>query len=203
MTTPGQEAMATLLEAAQGLPAPEPGDESIGAPTKTRPRQPKTLVAGIGNIFLGDDGFGVEVVRRLEGVPMPEGVKVTDFGIRGIHLAYELMNEYDTLVLVDALPRGEAPGTITLFEPEIEIGPEEARTPMMDAHGMDPATVLGMLADLGGKIDRVVIVGCEPATVEEQMGLSGPVAAAVDEALELVMRVVTEASTYAREEGSS
>jgi hydrogenase maturation protease len=204
MTTPGQEAMATLLEAAaQGSSASTPGEEPLDAEAPTRRPQPKTLVAGIGNIFLGDDGFGVEVVRRLEGVSMPEGVKVTDFGIRGIHLAYELMNEYDTLVLVDALPRGEAPGTITLFEPEIEIESEETRTPMMDAHGMDPATVLGMLADLGGKVDRIVIVGCEPATVEEQMGLSAPVAAAVDEALAVVMRVVTEASTYAREEGSS
>jgi hydrogenase maturation protease len=204
MTTPGQEAMATLLEAAaQGSSASTPGEQPLDAEAPTRRPQPKTLVAGIGNIFLGDDGFGVEVVRRLEGVSMPEGVKVTDFGIRGIHLAYELMNEYDTLVLVDALPRGEAPGTITLFEPEIEIESEETRTPMMDAHGMDPATVLGMLADLGGKVDRIVIVGCEPATVEEQMGLSAPVAAAVDEALAVVMRVVTEASTYAREEGSS
>ncbi len=185
--------MAALLEAASGSPAAQP---------EAGPRPPKTLLAGIGNIFLGDDGFGVEVVRRLEGVPMPDGVKVTDFGIRGIHLAYELMNGYDTLVLVDALPRGEAPGTITLFEPEIEIEPEASRTPMMDAHGMDPATVLGMLADLGGKVGRIVIVGCEPATVEEQMGLSEPVAAAVDEALDVVMKVVKEASTYAREGGS-
>ncbi len=180
--------------------SPTSGD---GRSATGAPRTQKVLVAGIGNIFLGDDGFGVEVVRRLEGKPMPEGVRVIDFGIRGIHLAYELMNGYDTLVLVDALPRGEEPGTVTLFEPEIEIESEETRQPMMDAHGMDPATVLGMLSDLGGKVDRILLVGCEPSTVEEQMGLSEPVAAALDEAVAVVMRLITEASSDAREEGSS
>ncbi len=195
MTSPGQDAASSLLDIALANTPDEP--EADGA------RHAKVLVAGIGNIFLGDDAFGVEVVRRLEGKPMPDGVKVVDFGIRGIHLAYELMNDYDTLILVDALPRGEAPGTVTLFEPEIEIESEETRQPMMDAHGMDPATVLGMLADLGGKVNRIVLVGCEPATVEEQMGLSEPVAAALDEAVAVVMRLITEASGDAREEGSS
>lgn len=197
MSTPGQDAVSALMEAARVAAGTAPEDPSAARGV------PRVLVAGIGNIFLGDDGFGVEVVRRLAGTAMPEGVKVTDFGIRGIHLAYELLNGYDILVLVDALPRGEEPGTVTLFEPEIEIGPEETRMPLMDAHGMDPATVLGMLADLGGKVERIVLVGCEPATVEEQMGLSEPVAAAVDEAVAVVMKLVTEASTYAREEGSS
>ncbi|MGH9131171.1 MAG: hydrogenase maturation protease [Acidimicrobiales bacterium] len=199
MSSPGQEAASSLLEIAMAN-SPTSGD---GRSATGAPRTQKVLVAGIGNIFLGDDGFGVEVVRRLEGKPMPEGVRVIDFGIRGIHLAYELMNGYDTLVLVDALPRGEEPGTVTLFEPEIEIESEETRQPMMDAHGMDPATVLGMLSDLGGKVDRILLVGCEPSTVEEQMGLSEPVAAALDEAVAVVMRLITEASSDAREEGSS
>lgn len=194
MSSPGQEAVVSLLDIALA---------NTGEPAGSGSSANKVLVAGIGNVFLGDDGFGVEVVRRLEGKPMPEGVKLVDFGIRGIHLAYELMNGYDTLVLIDALKRGEEPGTVTLFEPEIEIESEETRMPMMDAHGMDPATVLGMLADLGGKVNRIVLVGCEPATVEEQMGLSEPVVAALDEAVAVVMRLITEASSGAREEGSS
>ena len=131
------------------------------------------LVAGIGNIFLGDDGFGVEVAQRLLARPVPEGVRVEDFGIRGVHLAYELLDGYDALVLVDAVPMGEAPGTVALIEPEIsELEPGDDPVPTLEAHSMSPAVVLDMLAGLGGKVDRILIVGCEPATVDEGIGLS-------------------------------
>jgi hydrogenase maturation protease len=148
------------------------------------------LVAGLGNVFLGDDGFGVEVVRRLAGEPQPDGVRVADFGIRGLHLAYELLDGYDTTVLVDASPRGGTPGELHL----IEVGHEDLPAPatsdelvaqgaVLDAHGMTPDAVLALLVTLGGTPGRVLVLGCEPAVVREEMGLSPPVAAAVDVAL--------------------
>ena len=140
----------------------------------------KTLVAGIGNIFFGDDGFGVEVARRLG---------VADYGIRGIHLAYDLLDGYDALVLIDALPMGEPPGTVCLFEPDID-GLEPA--PAVEGHSMSPAVVLGLLRSLGGEVPQVLIVGCEPLSVAEGMGLSAPVAAAVEPAVEVVRRVVAD-----------
>jgi hydrogenase maturation protease len=142
----------------------------------------KVLVAGVGNVFLGDDGFGVEVVRRLAGAPMPDGVRVADYGIRGVHLAYELMNGYDELILVDTVQRGEPPGTIYALQPESGAA---AASPM-DAHDMTPEAVLGVLESLGGRLSRVVVVGCEPADLDEGMGLSPPVAGAVDDAVRLV-----------------
>ncbi|MGH9064414.1 MAG: hydrogenase maturation protease [Acidimicrobiales bacterium] len=167
--------------------------------------QGRVLVAGVGNIFLGDDGWGVEVARRLADVPLPEGVRVADFGIRGVHLAYELLDGYDTLVLVDALGQGEAPGTLSVIEPEVAPAgrPDGGRSPVMDAHGMDPGSVLGMLADLGGKVGRVLLVGCEPAVVEEGIGLSGPVAEAVAPGVEMVKELVGSLPAPTREEGSS
>ena len=116
---------------------------------------PRVLVAGIGNIFFGDDAFGVEVAQRLAGRPMPEGVKVVDFGIRGVHLAYELLDGYDALVLVDALPMGEPPGTVAVIEPEIDDRDTDdgsAPTPPLEAHSMSPAVVLGMMAGLGASV---------------------------------------------------
>ncbi len=154
----------------------------------------RTLVAGIGNIFLSDDGFGVEVAARLVREPMPDDVHVEDFGIRGVHLAYELLDGYDTLVLVDALPRGEPPGTVTVLEPALDDLPGAA----MDAHTMDPGTVLATLDGLGGQVGRVLIVGCEPLTVDEGIGLSEPVAAAVDVAAETVMDLVAVAPSASR-----
>ncbi len=152
----------------------------------------KVLVAGIGNIFLGDDGFGVEVAARLRGVDMPEGVRVEDFGIRGVHLAYELLDGYDALVMVDAVPMGEPPGTVALIEPDPagEVG--EHATPAMDAHSMNPAVVLQMLAAMGGQVGRVVVVGCQPSVIEEGMGLSPAVAAAVERGVDAVREVVAE-----------
>jgi hydrogenase maturation protease len=155
----------------------------------------RVLVAGVGNIFLGDDGFGCEVARRLEGEPWPEGVDVADYGIRGVHLAYQLLEGYDTLILIDAARRGERPGTVFVLEPDFGHPEELERTEsgfMLDAHGMDPEMVLGILADLGGKVGRVVIVGCEPEDVEERMGLSRAVAGAVEAATRAVRDLVSK-----------
>jgi hydrogenase maturation protease len=150
--------------------------------------QPHCLVAGLGNVFLGDDGFGVEVVRRLEGQPLPPGVRVADFGIRALHLAYELLEgRYQLTVLVDATPRGREPGTVYLLEPELGDLPA---TPAASAHGLTPEGVFSLLRTLGGEPARVLIVGCEPASVDEQMGLSEPVERAVDQAVALVRQVV-------------
>jgi hydrogenase maturation protease len=154
----------------------------------------RVLVAGVGNIFLGDDGFGVEVANRLAGVPMPEDVRVADFGIRGVHLAYELLEGYDALVLIDALAMAEAPGTVAVIEPEMAVltPPGADVAPAMDAHSMNPGVVLGMLAGLGGTVDVIRVVGCEPATLEDGIGLSAPVAAAVDDAVTVVKQLVDE-----------
>jgi hydrogenase maturation protease len=152
------------------------------------------LVAGIGNIFLRDDGFGVEVASRLATRPMPDGVRVADFGIRGVHLAYELLDGYDTLVLVDAVPMGEAPGTVAVLEPEFDAAApgDGAETSPLDGHSMDPVTVLTTLAGLGGSVDRVLIVGCEPAALDEGIGLTAPVADAVDHAVDAIEDLLTE-----------
>jgi len=146
----------------------------------------RTLVAGVGNVFFGDDGFGVEVARRLSALPWPDQVRVGDFGIRGIHLAYELLEGYDTLIVVDAVDTGEEPGTLIVLEPTGLTG----ASPVVDAHGMDPATVLARLHDLGGSVGRVRVVGCQPATLDEGIGLSEPVTAAVDRAVELVLTLL-------------
>ncbi len=147
----------------------------------------RVLVAGIGNIFLGDDGFGVAVANRLAAEGLPVEVAVRDFGIRGLHLAYEMLDGgYDTTVLVDAAPRGGVPGTVYLLEPEIG----EALDSAPDAHAMDPVAVLGMLRRLGGAPGRVLIVGCEPESVEERMGLSATVEAAVGEAARCVRDII-------------
>lgn len=146
------------------------------------------LVAGVGNVLLGDDGFGVEVARRLGLAPLPGGAAVVDFGIRGVHLAYQLLEGYDVLILVDAMARGQAPGTIYVLEPDLERLPEGA----LDGHGLDPASVLGMLKSLGGSVGQTIVVGCEPADLNEGIGLSEPVALAVDEAVAVVRRLVNE-----------
>ena len=155
----------------------------------------RVLVAGVGNVFLGDDGFGVEVANRLSGEAFPPGVQVADFGIRGVHLAYELLHGYDTLILVDAAPRGEEAGTVFVLEPDFEHADRLERGEsgfVLDAHGMDPEMVLGILADLGGKRPRVLIVGCQPAELREHMGLSAPVARAVEEAARVVRELIEQ-----------
>ena len=149
---------------------------------------PRVLVVGVGNIFLGDDGFGVEVATRMKGRPIPDGVKVAEFGIRGVHLAYELLEGYDLVVLVDTMSFGGSPGAITVIEPE----PDAEGEVSPDAHDLDPVSVMGLLTDLGGSVGRMLVVGCEPSDMEERMGLSAPVAAAVDEAIRIVGELVDE-----------
>jgi hydrogenase maturation protease len=168
----------------------------------TEPLAGRVLVAGVGNIFLGDDGFGVEVARRLAGAALPDGVRVADYGTSGMHLAYDLANGYETTILIDAAPRGGPPGTLTV----LEVGPEDRPDPstvggsplqgsqLFDAHGMQPDVVFGVLDMLGAQAGRILVVGCQPASVELEMGLSAPVAAAVDEAVRVVTELVTEVS---------
>ena len=155
----------------------------------------RVLIAGIGNIFLGDDGFGVEVVKRLAGRELPEGVEVKDFGIRGMDLVYALQDDYEVVVFVDATPRGESPGTVYLIEPEIEVDGEV----VLDTHGMDPVKVIKFARALGARPNRTLVVGCEPQVVltgehydEMLMELSEPVRAAVEEAAKLVESLVEE-----------
>lgn len=154
------------------------------------------LVAGIGNIFFGDDGFGVEVAAHLANGPVPVGAKVVDYGIRGLHLAYELLDGYDALVLIDAMPLGEVPGTVALVQAEVPATPvdpdPEEGGPAIDAHTMSPAVVLATLANLGGSVERVLVVACQPATVTGGIGLSDPVAAAVEPAVALVHDVLAD-----------
>lgn len=155
----------------------------------------RVLVAGVGNIFLGDDGFGVEVAQRLELEPLPEWVRVADFGIRGIHLAYELMDkQYELTLLVDATPRGGAPGTVYLIEPDLASLPASAPA---DAHGMNPEAVFAVLRTLGGAPGRVLIVGCEPVETREVIGLSATVTRAVDRAVQLVKDVIEKEGSRA------
>ncbi|MGW5666798.1 hydrogenase maturation protease [Micromonospora sp. NPDC003776] len=159
----------------------------------------RILVAGIGNIFLGDDAFGVEVVRRLGDVVLPPSVDVSDYGIRGMHLAYDLLDgHHDVLVMVDALPLDEPPGTLAVLQVDLDdpgwtLRPADVlEAPAADGHGMDPESVLRLLRGLGGGVDRILVVGCQPAVLDEQMGLSAPVAAAVDEAVGMVVGIVGE-----------
>jgi hydrogenase maturation protease len=154
----------------------------------------EVLVAGIGNIFLGDDAFGVEVIQRLSRKPQPAGVVAIDFGIRSYDLAFALMEEWELVILVDALPLGGEPGTVYTLEPEL---PESAMPLAPDAHNMNPVAVLQLVRAMGGTPRRVLVVGCEPATVEPDqegnIGLSGPVAAAVNEAIHVIEGLITRA----------
>ena len=133
--------------------------------------------------MFGDDGFGVEVVRRLAKVPLPPDVDVADLGIRGVHLAYELLEGYDTLVLVDAAGLDAPPGTVFVIEPDPHDLLHE-----LDAHGFDPASVRELARALGSALPRVLLVGCVPAVLEEGPGLSPAVERAVEEAVRLIPR---------------
>lgn len=166
----------------------------------------RILVAGIGNVFFGDDGFGVEVATRLLSETLPECVRIADYGIRGLHLAYELLDgNYKTTILVDAMPRGGKPGTVYLMEPDMSAEAlPDAVSP--DAHQMTPRAIFQWLESLGGVPGRVLVVGCEPASAEEEMGLSPPVALAVDEAVRLILDLVREETggiLQEKKEGSS
>ncbi|EOD63717.1 hydrogenase maturation protease [Amycolatopsis vancoresmycina] len=155
--------------------------------------RPRVLVAGIGNIFLGDDGFGVEVIKELARADLPPWVQIADYGIAGMHLAYDLMGGYDTTILLDATPHGRPPGTLSLIEADTE---DLAASASIDAHGMQPDAVFRLLRLLGGDAGRVLVVGCEPACVDEGIGLSPPVEAAVPAAV----RAVTELAWGTRPE---
>jgi hydrogenase maturation protease len=152
-------------------------------------KPPRTLVAGIGNVFLGDDGFGVEVARRLAERPAREHVRVADFGIRGIDLTYALLEDYDRVILVDAVPRGRAPGTLYVLEPDLDELPASGTT-SLDAHGLVPTQALAAAKAMGGRLSFVRIVGCEPLRLpagdDVQVGLSPCVSAAVEGAMSLV-----------------
>ena len=151
----------------------------------------RTLVAGVGNVFLRDDAFGVEVVRLLAGRPPQPGVKIKDFGIRGVHLVYELLDGYDLFVLIDAAPRGEAPGTVTVLEVELP-SPEELPQPVIDAHSLTPDAIFGLLASLGGHPGRNIVVAGEPADVDAGMGLTEAVQAALPHAVRAVEDILAE-----------
>jgi len=162
------------------------------------PPATRILVAGIGNVFMADDGFGVEVAARLGQRELPPGVDVVDFGIRGMDLVFALGEGYDAAVFIDAVPRGQPPGTLFLIEPE----PSELEGAVtLDAHGMDPAKVLSLAGQLGPVPERILVVGCEPQVKmtgdeEELVGdLSPPVRAAVSDAADLVESLLAELMT--------
>lgn len=147
------------------------------------------LIAGIGNIFFGDDGFGVEVSRRLSIAPLPEDVRVIDFGIRGLDLTWALLDDYQAVVMVDVAQRGGPPGTLYLVEPE--AGEELC----VETHGMEPHKVLALAKAMGGKVECLRLVACEPLLFGEEhmgIGLSPPVEAAVEPAVAMVRAVVSE-----------
>jgi hydrogenase maturation protease len=174
--------------------APDEVEPLAGEPEA--PAAQRVLVAGIGNVFLGDDGFGVALAGRLARRELPPGVDVVDYGIRGMDLALAMQEGYAAAVLLDATPRGEPPGTLYVIEPEI---PEGEAAP--DAHGMDPVKVLGLARAMGGCPPRTLVVGCEPATrmsadAEEIVAvLSEPVRAALDEGVRIVESLLDELIT--------
>jgi hydrogenase maturation protease len=183
----------------------QPGHRFFFAPTEVEPlteeeqetpavETKQILIAGIGNIFLGDDGFGVEVATRLASRTLPHGVRVTDFGIRGFDLAYALMEGYETTILVDAYPGESRPGTLFVVEPDLQNLDSAGSQPgFVDPHGMNPLNVLRMAVNMGAQLKRILLVGCVPATLgpdEGEMGLSEPIAAAVDEAVQLIDSLV-------------
>jgi hydrogenase maturation protease len=156
--------------------------------------KPTILVVGIGNIFLGDDAFGVEVARLLGNRKLPDAVRVVDFGIRGFDLAYALQDGYQTTILVDACPHGEAPGTLYVIEPDLKsLDDPVAPQAVVEGHAMNPVNVLRMARAMNIELKNVLLVGCEPETLggeEGQMGLSAVVEAALEEAVELVESLI-------------
>lgn len=150
----------------------------------------RVLVAGIGNLFCGDDGFGPEVVRRLAASgTLPEGARAIDYGIRGLHLAYDLLDEYDALVIVDALPGEGPPGSVTV----LRVGEDDLGVADFDPHAMAPVAVLAGLSDLGGRLPPTYVVGCRPLDLGERIGLSAEVEAAIPEAIDAVHSVLSGA----------
>jgi hydrogenase maturation protease len=167
----------------EGTTPPDPGPPATG----------RTLVAGVGNVFLRDDAFGVEVVRLLTQEPLPPGVQARDFGIRGVHLVYELLDGCDLFVLVDAAARGEEPGTVTVLEVDV---PEPSSVPrtVIDAHSLAPDDIFALLASLGGRPGRSLVVACEPADVSAGMGLTDSVREALPHAVRAVRDILARAA---------
>lgn len=166
-----------------------PGEQ----PVQRTAQKPRILVAGIGNIFLGDDAFGVEVVKRLAGRKLPEAVRVADFGIRGFDLVYALQDGYEATILVDACPQGHAPGTVCVLEPDLETADGPGQQNVIETHGMNPVNVIRMAKAMNVPLKRMLVVGCEPETLggdEGHMGLSAPVEAALDEAVRVIEGLV-------------
>jgi hydrogenase maturation protease len=152
------------------------------------------LVAGVGNIFQGDDGFGVAVAQRLARMTLPQDVRVVDYGIRGIDLTYALMDGPDTVILVDAAARGLAPGTVSLVEPERAVD-APLMSPILSAHDLDPAKVMQLVEALGGSCGRVLLIACEPADLGDEdgkMGLSPMVEAAIEPAVEKILSLLAQ-----------
>jgi hydrogenase maturation protease len=187
----------------------QPGHRFFFTPEEVEPLEhdaaqasARILVAGVGNVFLGDDGFGVALADRLARGVLPPGVEVVDFGIRGMDLAYAMQDGYDVVVLLDATPRGEAPGTLYVIEAEVDDGGELE----FQAHGLDPAKVLGLVRALGGRPPRTLVVGCQPRTrmtVDDEelvAELSEPVRLALPEAERLVRSLLVD---LANEGGTS
>lgn len=168
---------------------------------------PRILIAGIGNVFMGDDGFGVAVVEQLARFALPEGAVLMDAGIRGLDLTYALLSDYDAAILVDAVRRGHAPGSICVLDPEAPDQPrsEDETNPagLLDAHAMDPVKVLAFVRQSGSQLRALRVVGCEPLTFgtngEPAMGLSAPVRAAVEPAAQQVYALVAELQRELRE----
>ncbi len=156
----------------------------------------RVLIACVGNIFLGDDAFGVEVAGRLRGIDLPEGVRAVDFGIRGLDLAYALADGCESLILVDAVPRGGAPGTLYVMELPTVHDAQAAEGTLMGGHNLHPVHVLQHAACLGARVERPILVGCEPQPADESddfgTGLSAPVASAVDAAVPLIVSLATK-----------
>lgn len=167
--------------------------------TETQQKQPqrakpRVLIAGIGNIFLGDDGFGVEVARRLTDANLPPEVRVVDFGIRGLDLVYALQDGYETTILIDAFPHGKAPGTVSVVEPNLNnLQTDIEQGGFVEPHGMNPMNVLRMAKAMRAPLEHILLIGCEPAYLggdDGHMGLSEPVEAAVTEAVKATQNVV-------------
>jgi hydrogenase maturation protease len=168
---------------------PLPAEE---ARTTTTVQKPRILVAGIGNIFLGDDGFGVEVARRLAQRGLPAAVRVVDFGIRGFDLACALEDAYETTILVDTFPHGRTPGTVSLVEPDLSQL-DDPQPSVLEGHGMNPLNVLRIAKAMNAGLKNILLVGCEPETLggeEGHMGLSQAVEPAVEEAANMVVSIV-------------
>jgi hydrogenase maturation protease len=153
-------------------------------------RPQRVLVAGLGNIFLGDDAFGVEVVRRLSVLGLPDEVRVIDVGIRSVHLAYELRERtYDSVILIDVVSKGGEAGTLYVLEPDDDEDTLDDR--LTDGHTIHPREIFALVRQLGGRLPRMILVGCEPFRIGPDAGLSPRVAAAVDDAVALVTRLAS------------